>query len=122
MAPFNHCKHMPAVSWLLATRYVASSMPGTVAQLRTMSVFLRVIGTLIQPVVLTAMCASPSRTAPDPIAAVCRSGAPVTTLTSGPNPRSAATDGCTTPMTVPNFCRGASFSTPPPASSTSTGS
>ena len=42
----------------------------------------------IQPVVLTAMCASPSLTAPEPRAAVCKSGAPVTTFTASPGARS----------------------------------
>ena len=118
----HHWRLRPADSWLLASRYDALSMPGTLACCRSTSVFLRGTGALIQAVVPIEACGWPSSTAPAPTAAACRSGSPVTATADGGMPSCAATSGSTGPTTDPVATSGGSSDPSTPAARTSTSS
>ncbi len=86
------------------------------------SVFFSGRGQLIQAVVPIERWVWYGPTNPEPIVEPCRSGIPVTTCAPAEMPSSAATVGCTGPMTEPDATSGGSFAAGAPESRTSLGS
>jgi hypothetical protein len=93
-----------------------------VASWRTTSVFFRGSGQLTHAVVPIDTWVSCGSTQPDPTAAPCRSGIPVTTRAAGEMPSSAATSGATVAMTDPEGTSGGSFAASTPARASSVAS
>ena len=97
----SHCRHAPAVSWLLATRYARGRSPGIEAIWRSGSVRLKGTSQEIQAVVAIVRCAWYGATAPEARKAVWRSGIPATTGTPAGIPSSSATEARIPPSTDP---------------------